>query len=204
MDSWDEKQVALSVQDPAYWASWAISHWSTMAVSGLLCAIVGTYPFSHSSASVLLAFYWLVVRTQPLTARPVTNLHMMELSSEMHWIRQHQGFDPAMSMKQDIKTSRSVGTCLSPAGGSAHQLCICAVDAVLQEPHRWHLHRCAVCGVHDPRVRLAHHVHVVTCLHAYRSLIKHAAPCYCTSGIKLVIYQVFLCVTLFCAWREGT
>ncbi len=48
------------LQDPAYWASWAISHWSTMAVSGVLCAIVGTYPFSHSSASVLLAFYWLV------------------------------------------------------------------------------------------------------------------------------------------------
>lgn len=48
------------LQDPAYWASWAISHWSTMAISGVLCAIVGTYPFSHSSASVLLAFYWLV------------------------------------------------------------------------------------------------------------------------------------------------
>ena len=31
-----------------------------MAVSGVLCALVGTYPFSHSSATVLLAFYWLV------------------------------------------------------------------------------------------------------------------------------------------------
>ncbi len=31
-----------------------------MAVSGALCALVGTYPFSHSSATVLLAFYWLV------------------------------------------------------------------------------------------------------------------------------------------------
>lgn len=31
-----------------------------MAVSGALCALVGTYPFSHSSASLLLVFYWLV------------------------------------------------------------------------------------------------------------------------------------------------
>jgi hypothetical protein len=51
---------STGVQDPAYWASWAISHWSTMAVSGALCALVGTYPFSHSSATLLLAFYWLV------------------------------------------------------------------------------------------------------------------------------------------------
>ena len=47
-------------QDPAYWASWTITHFSNMAVSGVLCALVGTYPFSHSSATVLLAFYWLV------------------------------------------------------------------------------------------------------------------------------------------------
>lgn len=51
---------AASVQDLAYWGSWAISHWSTMAVSGALCAWVGTYPFSHSDPTVLLAFYWLV------------------------------------------------------------------------------------------------------------------------------------------------
>jgi uncharacterized membrane protein HdeD (DUF308 family) len=48
------------MQDPAYWASWAISHWCVMAASGVLCAIVGTYPFSHSDPTVLLAFYWLV------------------------------------------------------------------------------------------------------------------------------------------------
>ena len=48
------------MQDPAYWASWTITHFSNMAVSGVLCAIVGTYPFSHSSATVLLLFYWLV------------------------------------------------------------------------------------------------------------------------------------------------
>ena len=47
-------------QDPAYWASWTITHFSNMAVSGVLCALVGTYPFSHSSATVLLLFYWLV------------------------------------------------------------------------------------------------------------------------------------------------
>lgn len=36
------------VQDAAYWCSWAISHWSSMAVSGVLCALVGLYPFQHS------------------------------------------------------------------------------------------------------------------------------------------------------------
>ena len=48
------------MQDPAYWASWTITHFSNMALSGLLCALVGLYPFSHSSAGVLLLFYWLV------------------------------------------------------------------------------------------------------------------------------------------------
>ena len=46
------KRHVIALQDPAYWASWAITHWSTMAASGVLCAWVGTYPFSHSSASV--------------------------------------------------------------------------------------------------------------------------------------------------------
>lgn len=50
----------VCVQDPAYWASWTITHFSNMALSGLLCALVGMYPFSHSSAGVLLLFYWLV------------------------------------------------------------------------------------------------------------------------------------------------
>ena len=49
-----------STQDPAYWGSWTITHFSNMAVSGVLCAVIGTYPFSHSSAAVLLSFYWLV------------------------------------------------------------------------------------------------------------------------------------------------
>jgi ATP-binding cassette subfamily A (ABC1) protein 1/ATP-binding cassette subfamily A (ABC1) protein 3 len=30
-----------------------------MAASGLLCAVVGLYPFRHSSLALMLAFYWL-------------------------------------------------------------------------------------------------------------------------------------------------
>eukprot|EP00887_Chlorella_sp_A99_P005937 scaffold29.g5937.t1 len=50
----------LGLQDAAYWASWALTHWAMMAVSGLLCALVGLYPFCHSSFSLMLAFYWLL------------------------------------------------------------------------------------------------------------------------------------------------
>ena len=31
-----------------------------MAASGLLCALVGLYPFQHSSLLFMLAFYWLL------------------------------------------------------------------------------------------------------------------------------------------------
>ncbi|GAB4821282.1 hypothetical protein N2152v2_008328 [Parachlorella kessleri] len=49
----------LGLQDAAYWASWAITHWSTMALSGLLCAVVGLYPFAHSSFVLMLCLYWV-------------------------------------------------------------------------------------------------------------------------------------------------
>ncbi len=47
-------------QDTAYWVSWAATHMSTLAVTAFLCALVGIYPFAHSSASLLLVFYLLV------------------------------------------------------------------------------------------------------------------------------------------------
>lgn len=50
----------LGLTDRAYWGSWALTHWSTMALSGLLCALVGLYPFGHSSLLLMLGFYWLV------------------------------------------------------------------------------------------------------------------------------------------------
>ena len=31
-----------------------------MAVSGALCAVIGLYPFRHSSLYIMLAFYWLL------------------------------------------------------------------------------------------------------------------------------------------------
>jgi hypothetical protein len=50
-------------QGSAYWASWAITNFSIMAASGVLCAGIALYPFSHSSFSLLLCFYWLVAAT---------------------------------------------------------------------------------------------------------------------------------------------
>jgi ATP-binding cassette subfamily A (ABC1) protein 1/ATP-binding cassette subfamily A (ABC1) protein 3 len=46
-------------QDAAYWSSWALTHWVTLATSGLLCAAVGWYPFRHSSLALMAAFYCL-------------------------------------------------------------------------------------------------------------------------------------------------
>ena len=51
---------ALPLQKSAYWSSWALTHFSTMAVSGVLCAIIGLYPFRHSSIFIMLGFYWLL------------------------------------------------------------------------------------------------------------------------------------------------
>ena len=48
------------MQDAAYWCSWALSHFATLAASMLLCAIISLYPFRHSSFTVLLAILWLV------------------------------------------------------------------------------------------------------------------------------------------------
>lgn len=48
-----------SVQEAAYWWSWSVTHWLTLAASGLLCGLVGLYPFRHSSFALMLAFYWL-------------------------------------------------------------------------------------------------------------------------------------------------
>ena len=47
------------LSEPAYWGSWAVTHWSVLAASGLLCALAGTYPFEHSSLGLMLAFFWL-------------------------------------------------------------------------------------------------------------------------------------------------
>lgn len=50
----------LGLGDGPYWASWALTHAGGAAVSGLLCAGVGLYPFRHTSFALMLAFYWLV------------------------------------------------------------------------------------------------------------------------------------------------
>ena len=40
-------------QDTAYWASWALSHFASLAASGVLCALISLYPFDKSSFSVV-------------------------------------------------------------------------------------------------------------------------------------------------------
>jgi ABC-type multidrug transport system fused ATPase/permease subunit len=45
-----------------------------MAVSGLLCAAIGLYPFAHSSFLLMLAFYWLVAATLLLFAYCLSTL----------------------------------------------------------------------------------------------------------------------------------
>ncbi|KAL4853959.1 ATP-binding cassette sub-family A member 3 [Chlorella vulgaris] len=64
----------LGLRDGAYWASWFLTHWSSMAVSGTLCALIGLYPFAHSSFGLMLAFYWLVAASLLLFAYCVSTL----------------------------------------------------------------------------------------------------------------------------------
>ncbi|KAI8469139.1 MAG: hypothetical protein J3K34DRAFT_522412 [Monoraphidium minutum] len=49
----------LGLTEAAYWASWGLTHWAALAVSGALCAAAGAYPFEHSDVTIMLAFYWL-------------------------------------------------------------------------------------------------------------------------------------------------
>jgi ATP-binding cassette subfamily A (ABC1) protein 1/ATP-binding cassette subfamily A (ABC1) protein 3 len=51
--------LLVHLQEAAYWCSWSLTHWLTLATSGLLCALVGLYPFRHSSLALMAAFYWL-------------------------------------------------------------------------------------------------------------------------------------------------
>jgi ATP-binding cassette subfamily A (ABC1) protein 1/ATP-binding cassette subfamily A (ABC1) protein 3 len=51
--------ASCPAQEGAYWWSWSVTHWATLAASGLLCAGVGLYPFRHSALLLMLAFYWL-------------------------------------------------------------------------------------------------------------------------------------------------
>ena len=48
------------LQDLPYWGSWAITHFTQLAATAVLCALVLIYPFPNSDASVYLAFLLLV------------------------------------------------------------------------------------------------------------------------------------------------
>ena len=47
------------VQDGAYWSAWALTHWASLALSGLLCTLIARYPFPHTSFSLMLLLLWL-------------------------------------------------------------------------------------------------------------------------------------------------
>ena len=46
-------------QDGAYWTAWALTHWASLALSGLLCALIARYPFPHTSFTLMLLLLWL-------------------------------------------------------------------------------------------------------------------------------------------------
>ena len=64
----------MSLQDGAYWFAWAITHWATWAVSGILCTLVSLYPFPASNPTVLLAFLWLATAALVAFAYAISTL----------------------------------------------------------------------------------------------------------------------------------
>ncbi|BDA45751.1 probable ATP-binding cassette sub-family A member 3 [Coccomyxa sp. Obi] len=52
-------RVAVATVDAAYWSAWALTHFTTMAVSGALCAAIALYPFPHTDPLLMLALLWL-------------------------------------------------------------------------------------------------------------------------------------------------
>ena len=36
------------LSEVGYWASWFLTHWPTLMLSGVACALIGTYPFAHT------------------------------------------------------------------------------------------------------------------------------------------------------------
>ena len=54
-----KERTSVAVQDGAYWGAWALTHWASLAVSGLLCAIIARYPFPHTDFGLMLLLLWL-------------------------------------------------------------------------------------------------------------------------------------------------
>ena len=48
------------LDDLSFWTSWAVTHWSTLAASGLLCTAMCAYPFPSSSLLLLALFFTLL------------------------------------------------------------------------------------------------------------------------------------------------
>ncbi|KAF5833388.1 hypothetical protein DUNSADRAFT_10320 [Dunaliella salina] len=49
----------MGLGEVGYWGSWFLTHWVSLLVSGILCSLVGTYPFSHTSIAVMILFFSL-------------------------------------------------------------------------------------------------------------------------------------------------
>ncbi|GAX84392.1 hypothetical protein CEUSTIGMA_g11814.t1 [Chlamydomonas eustigma] len=50
----------LGLNDLPYWLSWALTHWTTLMVSGLICTAMCAYPFPKTSSVLLAAFFGLL------------------------------------------------------------------------------------------------------------------------------------------------
>ena len=48
------------LDDLSFWTSWAVTHWSTLTASGLLCSAMCAYPFPSSSLLLLALFFMLL------------------------------------------------------------------------------------------------------------------------------------------------
>ena len=52
--------LTAGLDDLSFWTSWAVTHWSTLAASGLLCTAMCAYPFPSSSLLLLALFFMLL------------------------------------------------------------------------------------------------------------------------------------------------
>ncbi|WIA18353.1 hypothetical protein OEZ85_009818 [Tetradesmus obliquus] len=62
-----EFMAILGLPEPAYWASWALTHFTSLAASSMLCALLGRAIFPLSSWGLLLAFYLLLSAALPFS-----------------------------------------------------------------------------------------------------------------------------------------
>ena len=51
--------LAVGLGELGYWGSWFFTHFTLLALSGVVCGLVGLYPFSHTQLVIMLLFFVL-------------------------------------------------------------------------------------------------------------------------------------------------